>query len=55
LDKVFEPFYTTKVTGVGLGLAIVKRIVSDHNGEISVKNLPHGGTEFRIVLNIPGA
>lgn len=55
LDKVFEPFYTTKVTGVGLGLAIVKRIVNDHNGEISVRNLPHGGTEFRIVLNIPGA
>lgn len=54
LGRVFEPFYTTKVTGVGLGLAIVKRIVNDHNGEISVRNLPHGGTEFRVVLNIPG-
>jgi len=42
------------VTGVGLGLAIVKRIVNDHNGEISVRNVPHGGTEFRVVLNIPG-
>ncbi len=54
LARVFEPFYTTKVTGVGLGLAIVKRIVTDHNGEISVRNLQFGGTEFKLVLNIPG-
>ena len=54
IGRVFEPFYTTKVTGVGLGLAIVKRIVNDHNGEISARNLPQGGTEFRVVLNIPG-
>ncbi len=54
LGRVFEPFYTTKVTGVGLGLAIVKRIVIDHSGEISVANLPQGGTEFRVTLPVPG-
>ncbi len=54
LGRVFEPFYTTKVTGVGLGLAIVKRIVIDHSGEISVANLPQGGTEFKVTLPVPG-
>ncbi len=53
-NAVFEPFYTTKVTGVGLGLAIVKKIIKDHNGDISVRNLKEGGVEFEIQLSIPG-
>jgi PAS domain S-box-containing protein len=48
IEHLFEPFYTTKVTGVGLGLAIVKKIINDHSGEISVKNRDKTGVEFRI-------
>jgi signal transduction histidine kinase len=51
---VFEPFYSTKVTGVGLGLAIVKKIIKDHNGTIRVLNREEGGAEFVIRLPVPG-
>ncbi len=54
INIVFEPFFTTKVTGVGLGLAIVKKIITDHNGEISVRNIEEGGVEFKILLQLPG-
>ncbi len=51
---VFEPFYSTKVTGVGLGLAIVKKIIKDHNGSIRAVNREGGGAEFAIRLPVPG-
>jgi len=54
LSQIFDPFFTTKVTGVGLGLAIVKKIIADHGGEISVRNLPERGVEFKILLPLPG-
>lgn len=50
---VFEPFFTTKVTGVGLGLSNVKKIISDHNGAISVENREEGGAEFEVRLPVP--
>ncbi len=50
---VFEPFFTTKVTGVGLGLAIVKKIIKDHGGDITVRNMPEGGCEFTITMPVP--
>lgn len=53
LESIFEPFFTTKVTGVGLGLAIVQKVINDHNGDIRVRNLEEGGTEFRITLPLP--
>jgi len=52
-DIVFEPFYTTKVTGVGLGLANVKKIIKDHNGSIEVSNRENAGAEFIVKLPIP--
>ncbi len=52
-EVVFEPFYTTKMTGVGLGLPIVKKIIKDHGGEIRVANRPEGGTDFTIRLPVP--
>ncbi len=51
---VFEPFFSTKVTGVGLGLAIVKKIIKDHNGSIRARNREEGGAEFTIRLPVPG-
>ena len=51
---VFEPFYSTKVTGVGLGLAIVKKIIKDHDGTIRAINREEGGAEFIVRLPIPG-
>ncbi|QOV89901.1 sensor histidine kinase [Humisphaera borealis] len=50
LDKVFNPFFTTKETGTGLGLAIVHRIVEAHNGTITARNAEGGGAEFEIVI-----
>jgi signal transduction histidine kinase len=51
-DKVFAPYFTTKLKkgGTGLGLAIVHRIVSDHGGRITVGESPGGGARFAIEL-----
>lgn len=49
--RVFEPFATTKATGVGLGLAVAAEIVARHEGRIEVDSRP-GRTTFRILLPI---
>lgn len=48
LDKVFEPYFTTKSRGTGLGLPIVKRIIEEHSGEIKVLSEEGQGTVFKI-------
>ncbi len=50
VEKVFEPFYTTKDKGTGLGLAIVFNIVTRHGGAIKVESREGQGTSFNITL-----
>lgn len=49
-SRLFEPYFSTKKTGMGLGLAIVSSIIADHNGAIRVRDNPGGGTKFLIEL-----
>ena len=53
LQKVFEPFYTTRAHGTGLGLNIVKRIIEAHGGEISASSDAKTGTTLK--LSLPSA
>ena len=50
INRIFEPFYTTKKKGSGLGLMIVQRIVRAHNGRIELDSHVGRGTTFRIWL-----
>jgi signal transduction histidine kinase len=51
-EQIFDPFVSTKETGLGLGLSICKRIVEAHGGTITAANRPAGGAEFRIRLPV---
>jgi signal transduction histidine kinase len=46
----FEPYFSTKETGLGLGLALTHKIVADHGGAITLESEPGQGTLARIVL-----
>jgi signal transduction histidine kinase len=50
LDKIFQPYFTTKDVGIGLGLAITERIIKEHDGTISVTSRPGEGTTFTVLL-----
>jgi signal transduction histidine kinase len=55
LDKVFQPFFSTKEEGTGLGLSIAQRIISDHHGRLEVTSIENRGTTFIITLPAGGA
>ncbi len=52
LEKIFDPFYSTKPTGTGLGLAMVHRIVDAHHGTITLSSAPGAGTTATLRLPI---
>lgn len=54
LEKIFDPFYTTKDIGqgTGLGLAVAHRIIEEHGGFIEAENNANGGADFTILLPI---
>ncbi|NVL92493.1 MAG: GHKL domain-containing protein, partial [Desulfobacterales bacterium] len=52
MERLFEPYFSTKRSGTGLGLAIVSRIISDHNGSIRVEDNKPRGTRFMIELPV---
>jgi len=51
LQRVFEPFYTTRERGTGLGLAIVRRIVENHGGRVRLESEPGRGTSVAVWLS----
>jgi len=51
LKQVFDPFFSTKVSGSGLGLAVTKRIIADHGGQIDVESREGEGTTF--IFSLP--
>jgi len=52
IEKINEPFYTTKGTGTGLGLTICNNIVKEHFGEISIQSKVNEGTTFTVKLPV---
>jgi signal transduction histidine kinase len=53
LDKIFEPYFTTREFGSGLGLTLVYKIVKEHLGEIAVSSKPGEGTTISLSFPIP--
>ena len=51
--RIFQPYVSTKESGMGLGLAVVHNIIEDHGGHISVTDAPTGGAQFDLQLPIP--
>ncbi len=51
LDKIFNPFYTTKVKGTGLGLSYAQKVILEHHGSISIDSKEGNGTQ--VVIRIP--
>ncbi len=53
VERIFEPYYTTKVKGTGLGLVIARQIAEEHGGAIHAESRPGRGT--RVIIHLPAA
>jgi signal transduction histidine kinase len=53
LERIFEPFVSTKESGLGLGLSICRRIAETHGGSLTVTSSPNGSC-FRLMLPLVG-
>jgi signal transduction histidine kinase len=54
LERVFEPFYTTKTTGIGMGLSICRNIIDGHGGQLWVSANQPRGAVFQFTLPAAG-
>lgn len=54
LNRIFEPFYTTKRNGLGMGLSISRSIIEAHGGQVWARNNPDGGASFLFTVPIEG-
>ena len=52
LDKLFDPFYSSKMTGRGMGLSVVLGILRTHDGMVTVSSKPNLGSTFKVYLPI---
>lgn len=52
IERLFDPFFTTRSSGTGLGLSIVKQIISEHGGTISVTSSPNVSTTFLVQIPV---
>jgi two-component system sensor histidine kinase AtoS len=50
LERIFDPFFSTRESGTGLGLALVHRIVESHGGSITVRSRKEEGSTFILTL-----
>ena len=55
VERIFEPYFTTKSTGTGLGLSISKRIVQAHQGRIEARCFDQGSLEIVMTFPLSGA
>jgi signal transduction histidine kinase len=52
LSKLFDPFFSTKSTGLGLGLAMTRRVVEEHGGKVDFQSLEGKGSTITISLPV---